>query len=79
VFWTYPRRHTRELAVVLILGPCTLLRPYWIVGGALWTLAGRELSLAALIASVCAIQLSIEPLLNAWQARAQRLRMQAWS
>jgi hypothetical protein len=76
LFWTYPRRRTRELAVVLILGPCTLLRPYWIVGGAAWALSGVGLSLAALIAFVAALQLGIEPLLNVWQARAQRLRMQ---
>ena len=76
LFWTYPRRRTRELAVVLILGPCTLLRPYWVIGGALWALAGVELSLAALIALVAALQLSVEPLLNLWQARAQRLRVQ---
>lgn len=76
LFWTYPRRRTRELAVVLILGPCTLLRPYWIIGGALWALAGLELALAALIALVAALQLGIEPLLNLWHARAQRLRLQ---
>lgn len=76
LFWTYPRRRTREFAVVLILGPCTLLRPYWIIGGALWALAGVELSLAALIALVAVLQLGVEPLLNLWQARAQRLRMQ---
>lgn len=78
VFWTYPRRRTRELAVVLILGPGTLLRPYWIVGGALWALAGVDLSLAALIVLVAAVQLGVEPALNVWQARAQRLRMQRW-
>ncbi len=75
VFWTYPRRRTRELAVVLILGPCTLLRPYWIVGGALWALAGVERPLAALIAFVAALQLGLEPLLNVWQSRGQRRRM----
>lgn len=79
LFWTYPRRRTRELAVVLILGPCTLLRPYWIIGGALWALAGVELSLAALIALVTVLQLGIEPLLNLWHARAQRLRIQQLS
>jgi hypothetical protein len=76
LFWTYPRRRTRELAVVLILGPCTLLRPYWIIGGALWALAGVELPLAALIVLVTGLQLSVEPLLNLWHARAQRLRLQ---
>lgn len=76
LFWTYPRRRTRELAVVLILGPCTLLRPYWIIGGALWALAGAEPALAALIALVAALQLGVEPVLNVWHTRAQRQRMQ---
>lgn len=76
LFWTYPRRRTRELAVVLILGPCTLLRPYWIIGGALWALASMEPTLAALIAFVTALQLGVEPVLNLWQARSQRRRMQ---
>ena len=78
VFWTYPRRRTRELAVVLILGPGTLLRPYWIVAGALWALAGVDVPLAALIVLVAAVQLGVEPMLNVRQARAQRLRMQRW-
>lgn len=78
LLWTYPRRRTRELAVVLILGPCTLLRPYWIIGGALWALAGENASLAALIALVATLQLGVEPVLNVWHGRAQRLRMQRW-
>lgn len=76
LFWTYPRRRTRELAVVLILGPCTLLRPYWIIGGALWALARVERPLAPLIVLAAALQLGVEPLLDVWQARAQRLRIQ---
>jgi hypothetical protein len=78
LFWTYPRRRTRELAVVLILGPGTLLRPYWIIGGALWALAGETLSMAALIALVVVLQLGVEPGLNMWQERAQRRRLQRW-
>ena len=76
LFWTYPRRRTRELAVVLILGPCTLLRPYWIIGGALWALGRVEPSLAPLLALAAALQLGVEPLLDVWQTRAQRLRIQ---
>jgi hypothetical protein len=78
LFWTYPRRRTRELAVVLILGPCTLLRPYCIVGGALWAVLAVELPVAVLILLVAAVQLGVEPVLNVWHARAQRLRMEQW-
>jgi hypothetical protein len=78
LLWTYPRRRTRELAVVLILGPCTLLRPWWIVGGALWAAQAVDLPLAALITLVVAAQLGVEPVLNLWHARAQSLRMEQW-
>ena len=50
-------------------------RAYWIVGGALWALAGVERPLAALIAFVAALQLGLGPLLNVWQSRGQRRRM----
>ena len=78
LLWTYPRRRTRELAVVLILGPGTLLRPYWIVGATLWALSADDLSLAVLSALVAGLQLGVEPVLNVWQGRVQRLRLQRW-
>lgn len=78
LFWTYPRRRTRELAVVLILGPCTLIRPFWIAGGAAWASLGVEPALAALIVLTAAVQFGVEHLLNRWQRRAQLLRMRQW-
>jgi hypothetical protein len=79
LLWTYPRRQTRELSVVLILGPCTLVRPFWILAGALWASLGVALWISFLVLLAAAVQLGIEQLLNRWQLGRQLRRMQRWA
>lgn len=79
LLWTYPHRKGREISVMLILGPFTLLRPWWIVLG---VILGTFASPSALVASGVVLaglsQLSVELLANWIQERAQVRRMGDW-
>jgi hypothetical protein len=79
LLWTYPRRQTRELSVVLILGPCTLVRPFWIVAGAIWASLGVPLWISFIVLLAAAVQLGVELRLNRWQHGRQLRRMQRWA
>lgn len=78
LLWTYPKRQIRELSVVLILGPCTLVRPLWTVGGAVfaawdgppWIVAGCTVAVV--------VQLGGEVVLNKIQKRRQLRKLRAW-
>ncbi len=78
LLWTYPKRQLRELSVVMILGPCTLIRPYWIFGGALYAAWPAAPWVQALCFVAAVVQLSIEAALNRVQRRAQLARMRQW-
>lgn len=70
--WLAAEPDLRTLASVLILGPFTLIRPWWIGATCLWTAAHAvtiEVAIAALGAA--AAQLAIEP----WLARGWRSGM----
>jgi hypothetical protein len=71
--WTYPAPDIRVLASVLVLGPFTLVRPLVIVAGCGFALAlATQFQVRALCAAAIALQLSIEPMLNAIAAKSQK-------
>jgi hypothetical protein len=63
----YARRslESRTLATVLVLGPCTMIRPYVIVAGALWAALSSSRAEVMLMALVSAgAMLVLEPVLG---------------
>lgn len=64
VFWSYPVRRVRELSAVLILGPCTLLRPFVILGGAMFAAWHVPPHLVALVFIAVGVHLAMEAALN---------------
>ncbi len=78
LLWTYPRRESRELSVVMILGPCTLLRGPWIIIGAGYAALQGPTWTGAWCLTAAISQLLLEWVLNRLQASAQRRRMAQW-
>lgn len=78
LLWTYPKRQIRELSVVLILGPCTLMRPPWIVVGAAYVGWGQPAWIASSCLAAALVQLSTGRLLDVLQKRAQLRRLSQW-
>lgn len=71
--WTYPSTQARILASTMVLGPCTLIRPWFIVAGGIvaGTLQPRAEIVFASALVVC-LQLGSEAIMNRLHDRAQR-------
>lgn len=78
VFWTYPVRRVRELSAVLILGPCTLLRPFVILGGAMFAAWHVPRHLVALVFIAVGVHLAMEAALNRIAHTALLRNLKRW-
>lgn len=77
--WLAAEPDVRTLASVVILGPFTLIRPWWIAATCLWAAASAP-SIEGTIAAIgaAAAQLAIEPwLAREWRAGTPRALVEA--